>query len=111
MENIFENSYFGKAYKTRDGRKALYIQYDNVMDKHCFLPEDGRFTYCFNDGMVFESETCVDIISEWQEEINEEELHKLALEYVDNDDTLHPGCAAFCAYKAGYRKAKEGSEK
>lgn len=22
MDNIFENAYFGKAYKTRDGRKA-----------------------------------------------------------------------------------------
>lgn len=25
MNNIFNNAYFGKAYKTRDGRKALYI--------------------------------------------------------------------------------------
>ena len=24
MINIFENAYFGKAYKTRDGRKAIY---------------------------------------------------------------------------------------
>lgn len=108
---MFENAYFGKAYKTRDGRKALYIQYDNVMDKHCFLPEDDRFTYCFDDGMVSESETCVDIISEWQEEVNEEELHMLALEFANNVDILHPGCAAFCGFKAGYRKAKERAYK
>ena len=24
MKNIFENAYFGKPYKTRDGRKAIY---------------------------------------------------------------------------------------
>lgn len=24
MKNIFENAYFGKAYKTKAGRKAIY---------------------------------------------------------------------------------------
>lgn len=39
--------------------------------------------------------------------VNKEELNKLATEYVQNDDISHPGCAAFCAFKAGYRKAME----
>lgn len=25
MTNIFENAYFGKLYKTRDGRKAVFV--------------------------------------------------------------------------------------
>lgn len=29
MNNIFKNAYFGKAYKTRYGRKAVYIGNDS----------------------------------------------------------------------------------
>ena len=25
MNNIFQNAYFSKAYKTKEGRKALYL--------------------------------------------------------------------------------------
>ena len=25
MKNLFENAYFGKAYKTRSGQKAIYL--------------------------------------------------------------------------------------
>ena len=30
MNNMFKNAYFGKAYKTRDGRKAIYISRESV---------------------------------------------------------------------------------
>ena len=65
MENIFENADFGKPYRTRDGRKALYIG-DFVNDKISLLTEqngtiwvsiDGHSDYKYND-----------IVSEWQEE-------------------------------------------
>ena len=43
--NLFQSAYFGKAYKTRDGRKAIYIQED------CYIVEGNRdiFSY-FDDG-------------------------------------------------------------
>lgn len=121
MNNIFENAYFGKAYKTRDGRKAIYLGCRDSF--HILSPQDynGIIAYKEN-GLVCEGEEQeLDIVSEWQEEINEEELHKLATEY---DDTLSYvtynaknngqetelemipwGIAE--AFKAGYRKAKK----
>ena len=30
MNNMFKNAYFGKVYKTRDGRKAIYISQESV---------------------------------------------------------------------------------
>lgn len=71
MSNIFENAYFGKMYKTRDGRKAIYIQED------CCIVEGNidAFSY-FDDGhfSIPLKECGIDIVSEWQEPINEEKL-------------------------------------
>lgn len=130
MDNIFKNAYFGKAYKTKDGRKAVCIdsKFDSLFLHLGVLNRLGTFiTYSVNTTTGFFSEggrehSCeLDIVSEWQEEINEEELHKLATEY---DDTLPYvtynaknngqetelemipwGIAE--AFKAGYRKARE----
>ena len=67
MNNIFENAYFGKMYKTRDGRKAVYIQED------CCIVEGNIDTFSyFDDGhysIYLESD--IDIVSEWQEPIND----------------------------------------
>lgn len=72
--NIFENAYFGKAYKTRDGRKAVYIQED------CCIVEGNMDTFSyFDDGhcSMFSEECDIDIVSEWQEPINEEKLDEV----------------------------------
>ena len=79
MNNIFENAYFGKPYKTRDGKKILF-QCANA-DCVCLVTEEHCISYNF-DGTVwgiFEPEN--DIVSEWQKPIDEEELDKLAEEY------------------------------
>lgn len=115
MENIFENAYFGKAYKTRDERKAIYIN-ESTIDKGAVLIvyEDSLSTHrIMKDGHYWATpniESGNDIVSEWQEEINEVELEKIALEAVprsypfDMTDVAEPKREAF---KAGYRKAKE----
>lgn len=66
MDNIFENAYFGKAYKTRDGGKALF-QYKDSCQAHLFTETenidvylDGTIDYRFFDPSY-------DIVSEWQE--------------------------------------------
>lgn len=124
MEKIFENAYFGKAYKTRDGRKAVYWRkFDfghRLIDEklHCslFAHDDGRVQAGVDNN--------ADIVSEWQEEISEEELDKLAKEYSDRElkefenDSYWGTCAdkvvcsareegTYIAFKAGYRKAME----
>lgn len=81
MENIFENTYFSKPYKTRDNNKALLIKI--LPSGYYFLKEGGIQGYfvdkngCHND--VFgENNNMLDIVSEWQVEINEEELEEYA---------------------------------
>lgn len=81
--NIFENAYFGKPYKTRDGRKALYIgeiSRDITDNPHrlvlsviedIFVMDDGRLSYL--------KEYSYDIVSEWQESINEENIKRLCV--------------------------------
>lgn len=128
--NIFENAYFGKPYKTRDGRKALllaihtgnispYIEdalIELLIDNYPLSPS---FTMCNAIGQ------CTDdyhpnesIISEWQEEINIEELEKLAMiegakaisHFVNREQSKFAYEWADLvkeAYKAGYRKAKQ----
>ncbi|MBQ0047733.1 MAG: hypothetical protein KBT33_09545 [Prevotellaceae bacterium] len=76
MKNIFENTYFGKPYKTRDGRKALYCyKYDS--HEHALIVDgDEEFWYVRDDGLVYDWDDSYmdssyysdkDIVSEWQE--------------------------------------------
>ena len=74
---MFENAYFGKLYKTRDGRKAIYIQED------CCIVEGNINTLSyFDDGHYNISlEECdIDIVSEWQESIDKDKLDKIIIE-------------------------------
>lgn len=121
---LFENAYFGKPYKTRDGRKALYLDsfYRLTGEKNVLALEhmEDNLLYVFPDG-IYEpkdaingrKENPIDIVSEWQEPINEEELNELAYisfpklyipisgeGIVDTNEDYRE------AFKAGYRKAK-----
>lgn len=117
MKNIFKSAYFGKLYKTRDGRKALFIRKNT--DKH--FPYDiliegnlGCIMYDETGKYVGEGPHAYDIVSEWYEEINEKELDELAEHYIQEKEgeiIRHPllyevkDCLEI--YKAGYHKAKE----
>ena len=79
MKNIFENAYFGKTYKTRDGRKAVLITYNQrnkqspyVCAISCYFDESIK-SVCHNfypNGKLHDNiETVHDIVSEWQEPI------------------------------------------
>lgn len=72
--NLFKEAYFGKPYKTRDGRKALYC-YKFTDNSHALIVEgDEEFWYVRNDGLVDDFDdsfmdssyyTDKDIVSEW----------------------------------------------
>lgn len=98
MENIFKNAYFGKSYKTRDGRKAIYIthaddRYDIALEGSCgtfsFLLRGGILISYANYDTIYERR-CIDtmidsdIISEWTEEDDKNKLENLADEYAEN---------------------------
>ena len=117
MYNIFENAYFGKAYKTRKGDKALF-QYKDSCHAHLFTELEDIDVYL--DGTIDSRffDTNLDIVSEWKEEINEKELdddnlNKLAWQKYpddDDDDTCLYGISKLEereAFKIGYRKAME----
>lgn len=67
MNNTFENTYFGKEYKTRDGRKALYNCF--MIGKHYLLVDRTDRLIPYNmDGKVCNEPDALDIIGEWQDE-------------------------------------------
>lgn len=109
MKNIFENAYFGKAYKTRDDRKAIYIEKD-VDFAGSYLKIEGRggLFYIGRDGHYLkDKESQWDIISEWQEDrINEAEIDKKFNEFISSDD-FKSSESPYFYFMAGYRKAIE----
>lgn len=111
MKNIFENAYFGKAYKTRDGRLAIFLRRQEPNSKYYLLLTKAdfdfkRITVNLNGKCPYEKNN--DIVSKWQESINNEELDRLANEYVRTQYTEDNVFAGYCRrdFKAGYRKAK-----
>lgn len=125
MNNIFKNAYFGKPYKTRDGRKAVYSHcIDNkiyLMYPHYYINNDSTYVnyeYVDKKGYSYDNQHLSDddIVSEWQEEISEEELDKLAettVQYDDKDKILYKVQGEYytaddldVAFKAGYRERR-----
>lgn len=100
MKNIFEGAYLGKAYKTRNGRKAIYIYYGSDVN----LPFIERHHLIYEGLNSIQTSNYEEIVSEWEEPIDEEELDRLAHEYIDNSLPLLDGDAISC-FKASYRKA------
>lgn len=85
MENIFKDAYFGKPYKTAGGQKALYQYRDSTL-AHLFTEGDEIDVY-ISDGRVdsrfFDSKN--DIVSEWEEEIDEDKLQALQAKCLAED--------------------------
>lgn len=129
MKKIFENAKFGKTYKTRDGSKAIFIcrrtdnkirdlTYPCACIAHpyaCVVEGYGELWNYFSNGRLYIGdgfETENDIISEWKDEIDEEELDILVNKYlqskvlwrVDESEQFFINLIG-AAYKAGYRAA------
>lgn len=113
MKNIFEGAKFGDKFRTRDRRMAIYQRKATI--GHFVVTEESVYNYnVYDSGRCHHGiEFTDDIISKWEEPINEEELDRLAWkEYPDDDDDDTPinGIDNYElreAFKAGYRKAKE----
>lgn len=123
MEDLFKNAKFGDKFKTRDGRKAIYN--GRSIDRYWLIVEQHPWNLIGFDSCGRHSglEEDIDIISEWQEPIDEEELDKMATKYSDDElkefenDYYWSTCAdelvcsareegTYKAFIAGYRKAK-----
>lgn len=98
MENIFERACFGKPYRTRDGRKAIYFYQTERNKWHELIVEGETISLPYQDnGLAVgqhlnNSEWPEDIVSEWQDEISEEE-------YKNKLDELYESCVYWEAYE------------
>lgn len=126
MSKLFKDTYFGKPYKTRGEEKALYSHYDDNCNLHELFTSFG-FVWVDDEGFVDEEHLCLDhpndIVSEWPEKINEEELEEYAesasegfwsddMEMFDGnhlEKEIYYVCKRCykAGIKAGYRKALE----
>lgn len=90
MKNIFEHAFFGKTYKTRDGKQAIFqrIQEHNAeIWYHLFT--DSKHLICEANGLHIGDHSEIgweewddDIISEWEEpQITEDELREIAFNH------------------------------
>ena len=65
-KNVFKNAEFGKPYKTREGRKAVFLKY---LDQGCLLLIQRDFGFqpikVSDKGKHF-SDKIWDIVSEWE---------------------------------------------
>ena len=72
--NIFKDAFFGKPYKTRDGRKAIYLYKFDSHEHAIFVEGDEETEYVRDDGLPYDWDdsymdssyyTDKDIVSEW----------------------------------------------
>lgn len=74
MNNMFKNAYFGKLYRTEDGRKAAFVNWNDRMTKAFLYVKErdmefyGEEMYDI-DGITSKGSTPHNIVSEWVEPI------------------------------------------
>lgn len=115
MNNIFENAHFGKTYRTRDGRKAIYFCQTEIDKWHELIVEGETVSLPYRDNGLLvgqypkDPEWPEDIVSEWIEPIDEKELSELAWKCAESMDIpCRYEVPVIEGFKAGYRKAMEG---
>ena len=77
MSKIFEGAKFGDAFKTKDGRKAIYDAHENKW--HYLILEGGWDIICQDDG-VDTINNDHDIVGRWVEPIDEKRLNDIAVQ-------------------------------
>lgn len=117
MDNIFEGAYFGKPYKTHDGRKAIYYHCRSDSTHELIVEACGPVIIYWSNGETTHNvnNKRLDIISKWTEDVNEEELDKLVeieFPYFPDKTNLDKAYNKIIhdlriAFKEGYRKALE----
>ena len=74
MTNIFKDAYFGKLYKTRDERRAVFVSFNQYRENTAYLLLEGNksadLLNCDGYYWADHKETKDDIVSEWKEPTN-----------------------------------------
>lgn len=105
---MFENAYFGKAYKTRGGDRALF-QYKDSCQAHLFTEAEVIDVYL--DGTIDSRffDASLDIISEWQEPVDKEKMDAKSCAYTRHLELSSSKLRSYAKqyYKAGYKQGWE----
>lgn len=109
--NIFEGARFGDKFRTRDGRRVLYLgKNGDDLFPHCVYVENEAITFWVqDDGSISLSlpDRPTDIVGKWKEPIDDGKLDRLASSYAIRECLFENAYEDVCnAYRAGYRKAK-----
>lgn len=121
MENLFASAKFGDLFKTRDGRRAVFVNWDGMM-QHAFIYVEERDIEFYGeemynlDGITASGSTLHDIVSRWVEPIDEEKLEELAFDKYPDDCLCNSDGDILrnisnrdkrTIFKNGYRTAKQ----
>lgn len=100
MNNIFKNAYFGKAYKTRNGRKAIYlgeISRDISDNPNRLALSEIYDVYVMDNGRASSLNECEDdIISEWADEDEPNTTNKYKLMWEELWNVIVPPNSSIC---------------
>lgn len=84
---IFENAKFGDKFRTRDGRRVLYLgKNGDDLFPHCVYVENEAITFWVqDDGSISLSlpDRPTDIVGKFEEPINKEEFDRLVAQLAD----------------------------
>lgn len=104
MNISLENAFFGKPFRTKDGKKALFLKWTMEIGPHNFY----EFAIKHNgDGYDIKQLPDSEIISEWQEAVSNEELDRRAENSIPTNPINNDGRRAKWyrdSYKAGYKQ-------
>ena len=80
MSNIFEGAKFGDAFKTKEGRKAIYNGCENNL--YFLILDGGLDIICSDDGLDIIND--YDIVGRWVEPIDEKRFNDMAVQLADD---------------------------
>lgn len=113
MKTIFDGAKFGDVFKTRNGKKAIYVihsddRYGFVVDGFCetmpYVLEDNICKIARFDSPYTRTHysSDMDVVEKWKGDIDEKYLDGLVHQYYD-----WAGSDCMEAFKDGYRRAME----
>lgn len=98
--NIFYKAPFGKLYKTRDGRKAVFVGRKSKYLYYLIVEGSPKYLTYYEYGRRFEDNDSnelsdYDIVGDWDFSITKEKFH--TPNDIDKDAFIEKACDAYCA--------------
>lgn len=113
IKELLDNASFGDMFINENHERCVYLRMF-ISNGVKYYMSNGRFEFSVNEYGIVDKNLyplASDIVSEWQEPINDEELDRFARTYISKNSIPYEPLLTIGeqieAYKAGYRKAKK----